>query len=74
MLGDKDNAISSLMKMVNLAEGLPKNVKRILSDSLKREYSDYESTPAMGSEGSDSNEYEHFYVDGFKERFCNFQP
>lgn len=71
LLGDKDNAISSLIKMVNLTEGLSKNVKRILSDSLKREYSDYESTPAMGSKSSDSNEYEHSYVDGFEEILIN---
>lgn len=68
LLGDKDNAISSLLQMINLTEGLPKKIKRELSDALKREYSDFKEISAAGS---NDNEYVHSCVDGFEEMLIN---
>lgn len=73
LLGDKDNAISSLLQMINLTEGLPKKIKRNLSDALKREYSDFKEISANAVSASDSSddEYVHSYVDGFEEMLIN---
>lgn len=54
--------------MINLTEGLPKKIKKDLSDALKKEYSDFKEISAADS---DDNEYVHSYVDGLEEILIN---
>ena len=68
LLGDKDNAISSLLQMINLTEGLPKKIKRDLSNALKKEYSDFKEIPVADSA---DDEYVYSCVDGFEEMLIN---
>ena len=68
LLGDKDNAISSLLQMINLTEGLPKKIKRELSNALKREYSDFKEIPVANSA---DDKYAYSCVEDFEEMLIN---